>query len=63
MRTDLAWLVRASVLEKMGDRGREDETKQKKEGDSRSLAAVSLGYLQPRAEEEMTVYWVSHKGD
>lgn len=35
----------------------------KKEGDSRSLAAVSLGYLQPRAEEEMTVYWVSHKGD
>lgn len=30
MRTDLAWLVRASVLEKMGERGREDETEQEK---------------------------------
>ena len=42
-----------------GERMRRSE----KEGDSSSLAAVSLGYLQPRAEEEMTIYWVSHKGD
>ncbi len=62
MRTVLAWLLRASVLDEWGTAGREVETKQEKR-DSRSLAAVSLGYLQPRAEEEMTVYWVSHKGD
>lgn len=24
---------------------------------------VLLGYLRPRPEEEMTIYWVRHKGD
>ncbi len=57
------WDCFCLVSESFGIKKKKMQDGARKEGDSSSLAAVSPGYLQPRAEEEMTIYWVSHKGD